>query len=625
MHERELIMKNVKAFFSKAGQAFMLPIALLPAAGILLGIGKSFTNPAFLESYPNLTFMQEGTVIYNILEVMGVAGDIVFANLPLLFAVGLAVGFAKKEKGGAALASIIGYLVMLVVSAQVLNIIGYDANIFNLGFLDNGLDVQTVSYLQNLISSTWHIDAGFFDMDQIANLATMDPMETINIFTSNTDNVAQVTKEILASDLITALGDKQLLDGQITLLHQPGALTNTLNIVNTLSMGVFGGILSGGLTVFLHNKFIDAKLPDVLGFFGGPRLIPILAAVSGIVLGAAMAYVWPIIGTGLSMLGQQILLLGSFGSFLFGLIERTLIPFGLHHVFYTPLWQTSVGGVAEVGGELFFGTQNIFFANLANGSLADMSSTNFMSGKFPFMMFGLPGAALAMYSVALTKNKKIIGGMLLSVAITSMLTGITEPLEFTFLFLAPVLYFGVHVPLAAISFFLMDILQVKIGMTFSGGLIDYTMFGLLPQGTGQDVNAIMVLIVGVIYFFLYFFIFRFLIRKLNIMTPGRGEDLTLKTKADFKSKKKAKGDEISPIGLGIIEALGGKDNIKDIDACITRLRVTVLDSNLVKPNEFWVNELSAKGLVVSGNGIQAIYGSEAQVYKSELSPYLGLE
>ena len=620
------MLNKIKGFFSKAGQAFMLPIALLPAAGILLGIGKSFTNPTFLAQYPNLTFIQKGTILYNILDIMGVAGDIIFANLPLLFAIGLAVGFAKKEKGAAALSALIGYFVMLVVAAKVISITNYDPNFFNLSFLDAGLAAQTNEFISDFIFKTYNIQ-GFIEPSQITNLINM-PLEsippTIEIVT---DSGTQLVNSL---PLYEAFEKMPLLDNQITMLHQPGALTNTLNIENTLSMGVFGGIISGMLSVWLHNRFIDFKLPPVLGFFGGPRLIPILSAFFGIILGAFCAFVWPFIGTALSFLGNQITSLGSVGSFLFGIIERALIPMGLHHVFYTPLWQTSVGGSAliDVNGteQLVFGTQNIFFANLSAGTLEQMPSTNYMTGKFPFMIFGLPGAALAMYSVALPKNKKVIGGMLLSVAFTAMLTGITEPIEFTFLFLAPILYYGIHVPLAGLSFFLMDILNVKIGMTFSGGLIDYTMFGILPQITGQNVNAWNVILVGIPYFFIYFFIFRFFILKFNVQTPGRGDDLTLKTKKDFQEKENHKNEEgISDISLNIIDALGGKDNIKDIDACITRLRVTVKDPTKVKDNNYWVSNLNAKGLDTNGTGIQVIYGDLAKVYKSEIASYLNLE
>lgn len=630
-NERRL-MKKIKAFFSKAGQAFMLPIALLPAAGILLGVGQSFTNPTFLESYPQLVFLQPGAIGYNILKVMAVAGDVIFANLPLLFAVGLAIGLAKKEKGAAALSAIIGYFVMLIVAAEVLKMLNYNPNIFNLPFLNDGIQAQTDAYIQSLVLQNYGVD-GVIDiptLESITNAASAADVGNITIQLANGG-----TQSVDGSLIYEIMQDKPLVNGEITLLHQGGALTNTLNIQNTLSMGVFGAIISGLVTVSLHNKFIDAQLPPVLGFFSGPRLIPIISAFAGIILGAVCAVVWPLIGTGLSMLGTWISGLGAVGSLLFGVIERALIPFGLHHVFYTPLWQTPVGGseTIVVNGvpEVFYGTQNMFFAHLSTGTLQDFTSTNFMSGKFPFMIFGLPGAALAMYSVALPKNRKVVGGMLLSVAFTSMLTGITEPIEFTFLFLAPALYYLIHVPLAGISFMLMDLLGVKIGMTFSGGLIDYTMFGLIPQFTGQDVHAWAVPLVGIFYFVIYFFVFRFFILKFNVMTPGRSDDdLELKTKADFKAKQEKKAQQttdgdLSLLDQQILEALGGADNIEDLDACITRLRVTVKDASKVKDNDYWVKNLGAKGLVVQGNGIQAIYGAEAKVHKNALATYLGLE
>lgn len=622
-------MKKIKAFFSQAGQAFMLPIALLPAAGILLGVGQSFTNPTFLETYPNLVFLQEGNIGYNILKVMAVAGDIIFANLPLLFAVGLAIGLAKKEKGAAALSAIIGYFVMLAVASQVLKMFNYDANILNLPFIDSSLNSQTATYLQNLVYQTYGVNGTIEPsvVDHISSAASAS--EVGSIMLQLTDGT---TQSVDGGSLFDTFQKTPFVNGQISLLSQPGALTNTLNIENTLSMGVFGAILSGLLTVSLHNKFIDAKLPAVLGFFSGPRLIPILSAVGGILLGTVAAIIWPVIGTGLGALGSWISGSGWFGSLLFGLIERSLIPFGLHHVFYTPLWQTAVGGTEEIYingvSEIFYGTQNRFFGHLSAGTLSEFTATNFMSGKFPFMIFGLPGAALAMYSTSLPKNKKVVGGMLLSVAVTSMLTGITEPIEFTFLFLAPALYYLVHVPLCGISFMLMDLLNVRIGLTFSGGLIDYTLFGIVPQATGQDVGAIWVPVVGLCYFVIYFILFRWFILKFNVMTPGRGDDLTLKTKEDYKAKqngKEVKEGELSPLDQAILEALGGADNIVNVDACITRLRVTVKDASLVKDNDYWQNNLEAKGLVVQGNGIQAIYGAEAKVHRDALATHLGLE
>lgn len=534
----------MKAFFSKLSGAFMLPIALLPAAGLLLGIGGSFTNQDMVSIY-GLTFLEEGTLLNHFLVIMRNAGDIIFANLPIMFALALALGFAKKEKAAAALAALIGFLVMNVVMSTTLEITEY---------------------------------TGLFG---------------------------------LANDL----------------REVPGMTTTVLGIPDVLNMGVFGGILVGGITAIIHNKYIDAKLPDVLGFFGGPRLIPILAAFAAIFYGILLSFIWPPIGILLGNLGEMIVALGALGSFLFGIIERALIPFGLHHVFYLPLWQTSIGGCLEGAADIC-GTQNQFFYLLGQGELGEFTSTNYMSGKFPFMIFGLPGAAYAMYKTALSKNKKIVGGMLMSVAGTAMLTGITEPIEFTFLFLAPWLYYGIHVPLAGLSFFLMDILNVSVGMTFSGGIIDYVLFGIIPQLTGQDVNAFGVILVGIPYFFIYYFIFKWAILKYDIQTPGRGEDMALKTKADYKSKKEKNKKTLGNIDVNveeIIVALGGDANIVDIDACITRIRITVKDVKLVKDNDYWVKELDAKGLIIQGKSVQAIYGSDAKYIKSAIAEILDLE
>lgn len=532
----------------------MLPIALLPAAGIMLGIGGSFTNPSMIESYHLESVLGEGTLINSALQIMSSAGDIVFGNLPVLFAVGVAVGFARKEKGAAALAALIGYLIMNVVMATGLSLLGYD------GLGQGGNDLRETA----------------------------------------------------------------------------GQLGTVLGIENTLEMGVFGGIISGYITSLLHNKFIDYQMPPVLGFFGGARLIPILASFTAVIYGLILIFVWPTVGTLLSTLGEGILSLGFVGSFLFGVLERSLIPLGLHHVFYMPLWQTSVGGCVDVlnqAGEVVqsnvCGTQNQFFAMLSAGDLSNFASTNFMTGKFPFMIFGLPGAAYAMYKTADNENKKEVAGLLFSIGFTAALTGITEPIEFTFLFIAPALYYGIHVPLAGLSFMLMDILNVRIGMTFSGGLIDYSLFGLLPQLTGQDVNAFMVILVGIPYFFIYFFLFRWAIIKWDIATPGRkGAAVETKSKADFKAKQEggedAKGGA-SDLTQGIIDALGGAENIVTVEACITRLRVEVKDADKVADLDHWTSNLEARGLVKNGNGIQAIYGNMAAVHKSAVSEVLGLE
>ncbi len=542
---------NLKAFFSKLGQTFMLPIALLPAAGLMLGIGGSFTNQSMVEAYGLGSVLGEGTFLYNFLGILSSAGDVVFANLPVMFAIALAIGFAKKEKGAAALAALMSYLIM--------------------------------------------------------NVAIAETMEVFNLVAENGD--------------VVVFG-----------MSFSGMTASALGVNNTLSMGVFGGIIAGAFTAVLHNKFIDAKLPDFLGFFAGPRLVPIVSSLAALFYGIALVFVWPFVGGALAQIGVGLGVLvdagyGFIASLIFGLLERTLIPFGLHHVFYMPLWQTSVGGTYQIAGEAIYGTQNAFFASLAASDFSQFPATNFMTGKFPFMIFGLPAAAYAMYSVADAENKKEVSGLLFSVGFTAMLTGITEPIEFTFLFLAPILYYGIHVPLAGISFMLMDILNVKIGMTFSGGLIDYLLFGVLPGLTGVDNNWFMVILVGIPYAFIYFFVFRAVILKMDIATPGRkGAEVKMMSKKEFneaKSSTKSVSSEDEIIDA-IIEGLGGKDNIKDVDACITRLRVGVKDEKQVKENAYWLG-LGAKGVVINGTAIQVIYGNKAAQYKPMILEKLGME
>ncbi|WP_342608283.1 PTS transporter subunit EIIC [Vibrio tritonius] len=539
----------MKGFFSKLSQAIMLPIALLPAAGIMLGIGGSFTNPTMVEAY-QIGILQDGTALNSFLQVMTAAGNIVFANLPVMFALAIAIGFAKAEKGAAALAALISYLVMNVAIAKTL-VVG--------GMIDT------------------------------------------------------------SSNTVILMGS-----------HYSGILADMLGIHNTLSMGVFGGLIAGAVTVVLHNRYHDAKLPDYLGFFGGARYVPIISAFAALFYGIVLTFIWPFFGAAFGAIGVALgdlraSGLGYVASFIFGIIERSLIPVGLHHVFYLPLWQTEIGGTANIAGEVVKGTQNIFFASLASGDFSQFSSTNFMTGKFPFMMFGLPAAAYAMYSVVDPENRKAAGGLLFSVALTAFLTGITEPIEFTFLFLSPALYYFLHVPLAGISFLLMDVLGVKVGMTFSGGFIDFSLFGILPGVTGVDNHWYYIIAVGIVYAFIYFFLFRWYILKFDVKTPGRkGSAVAVVSKQDYRDAKSgAAGQDDAKIDA-MIEALGGKDNIGDVDACITRLRITVKDSSIVKDNEYWTTQLGARGLVKVGDtGIQAIYGAQAATYKAQINSKLG--
>ena len=516
----------------------MLPIALLPVAGLLLGIGSSFTNPVMLETYGLTGVIYEGSLIYTILNIMNNCGSAVFSNLPLLFAMGVAIGMAKKEKEVAALAAGISYIVM---------------------------------------------------------------------------NTAM-------SAMITARGGVDAM---------PVNTTTSILGITTLQMGVFGGIIVGLGVAGLHNKFYKIELPQVLSFFGGTRFVPIISTAVYLVVGVLMFYIWPVVQGGIAALGGLVMDSGYGGTWVYGIIERALIPFGLHHVFYTPFWQTAMGGEAMIDGTLVQGAQNIFFAELASKDIThfSVSATRFMAGKFPFMIFGLPGAALAMYRAARPEKRKVVGGLLLSAALTSILTGITEPIEFTFLFVAPTMY-AVHCVLAGLSFMLMHIFNVGVGMTFSGGLIDLTLFGIL-QGNDKT-NWIFVVLVGLVYFVIYYFVFYFMITKFNLKTPGReadDEETKLFTRSDFKAKtgigpdaagKKEKYSD--PVSALILKGLGGKTNLSDVDCCATRLRITVIDSG--KVDDSLLKKSGASGVIHKGNGVQVIYGPQVSVIKSNLEDFI---
>ena len=519
----------------RVGRSFMLPIALLPVAGLLLGIGSSFTNATTLETYGLTGIIREGGLLYTILDIMSQTGNAVFSNLALLFAMGVAIGMAKKEKEVAALSGAIGYLIM---------------------------------------------------------------------------NTA-------ISALISAKGGVEAMAANST--------TSVLGIT-TLQMGVFGGIIVGLGVAALHNRFYKIQLPQVLSFFGGTRFVPIITSIVYLIVGVAMFYIWPVVQTGIAQLGQLVLESGYAGTWIYGIIERALIPFGLHHVFYMPFWQTELGGAMLIDGVTVQGAQNIFFAELASKSTEQFSvaATRFMSGKFPFMIFGLPAAAFAMYKAARPEKKKVVGGLLLSAALTSMLTGITEPIEFTFLFVAPVMYV-VHCILAGLSYMLMHIFNVGVGMTFSGGAIDLTLFGIL-QGN-EKTNWIWIVIIGLIYAVVYYFVFYFLITKFNFKTPGReadDEETKLYTRKDMNARKEAASvsndDGFDRVSALILKGLGGKANLSDVDCCATRLRVTVVNAELVKDE--LLKESGASGVIHKGNGVQVIYGPQVSVVKSNLEDFL---
>ena len=518
----------------RVGRSFMLPIALLPVAGLLLGIGSSFTNETMLAAYGLNNIIHPGTLIYTILDVMSQTGNAVFSNLALLFAMGVAIGMARKEKEVAALSGAVAYIIMNTA-------------------------------IQAMINAAGGVEA------------------------------------------------------------MPANSTTTMLGITTLQMGVFGGIVVGLGVAALHNKFYKIELPQVLAFFGGTRFVPIVSSIVYLVVGIAMFYIWPVVQSGIAALGALVLASGYAGTFIYGLLERALIPFGLHHVFYMPFWQTAVGGTAIIDGMTVTGAQNIFFAELASKSTTvfSVSATRFMAGKFPFMMFGLPGAALAMYQCAKPEKKKAAGGLLLSAALTAFLTGITEPLEFTFIFVALPMY-AVHCVLAGLSFMLMHILNVGVGMTFSGGLIDLVLFGVM-QGNAKT-HWVWVVVVGAVYFVLYYIIFRFMISKFNYKTPGRddAEEVKLYTRADVNARNAASGSTApagnDPVSALIVEGLGGAANLSDVDCCATRLRCTVNDAALVKQDVLKAS--GASGVICKGNGVQVVYGPKVAVIKAKLEDYL---
>ncbi len=516
----------------RVGRSFMLPIAILPVAGLLLGIGGSFSNETMLNTYGLLGVMGPGTVFNTIFQIMSEAGDIVFANLPIIFAMGVAIGMAKKEKEVAALSAVVAFFIMHASIGTLVNVNG---------------------------------------------------------------------------------GAESMLSGA----------TASVCGITSLQMGVFGGIIVGLGVAALHNKFYKIELPQVLSFFGGTRFVPIISALVYTLVGILMFFVWPVLQKGIYGVGDVVLNSGYAGTWVYGFMERLLIPFGLHHVFYLPFWQTGVGGTLEVAGQVIEGAQNIFFAQLSDPTVEHfaVSATRFMSGKFPLMIFGLPGAALAMYKTSKSEKKQAAAGLLLSAALTSMLTGITEPLEFTFLFVAPLLY-GIHCVLAGCAYMLMHVFEVGVGMTFSGGIIDLFLFGIL-QGNGKT-NWIWVVIVGAFYFVIYYFLFTLLIKKMDLKTPGRddSEEVKLYRRSDVEARKNEESGASSEDALSetICHGLGGKKNISDVDCCATRLRCTVFKADLVRDD--MLKSTGASGVVHKGNGVQIIYGPRVTVIKSNLEDYL---
>ena len=534
------------------GRSFFLPISILPVAGLLLGIGASFSNPDTLAQYGLTGIMGQGTMLNHVFLLMTAVGEAVFSNLPLLFALAVALGMAKEEKAVAVLSAALSFIVMHKTISELL------------------------------------IFAG-----------------------------------------------KVLPDGQLAPDVISGTITQVLGI-QTLEMGVFGGIIVGLMVALLHNRFYKIQMPTVFSFFGGVRFIPIVCTLAAIVLGILCYFAWPPVQWLILKSGVLVKQSGLFGTFIFGFIERALIPFGLHHVFYMPFWQSAVGGVMNIDGNLYYGAQNIFFAQLASPSTKHFAieTARFLSGEYTIMLGGLLGAALAMYNTAKTAKRELVGGLLFSAALTCFITGITEPIEFTFLFVAPLLYVA-HCFLAGFGFVLMHVFNITIGTTFSCGLIDFILYGVMPGHAKTNWMILVPICIG--YFALYYYLFRWAIMKWNLQTPGREEDdeqeTKLYTKADFKAKQaaqKAAAEQAAQSAAegfvydeqmeNIITGLGGLANMENPECCATRLRLNLQDSS--KIDKALLKKTGAVGVIVNGNAVQVVYGPVVSTIKPKLQNYM---
>lgn len=543
------------------GRSFFLPISILPVAGLLLGIGASFSNMSTVQQYGLESIMGTGTLLNHMFLLMSAVGNAVFANLPLLFALAVAMGMAKEEKAVAVLSAALSFIIMHMTIHELL--------VFSGQVLPDG----------------------------------------------------QLASSVIAGTVGTTLG------------------------IQTLEMGIFGGILVGLAVAYLHNRFYRIELPVVFSFFGGVRFVPIICTLASIVLGVICFFVWPPIQRLILESGALVVKTGYYGTFIFGFMERALIPFGLHHVFYMPFWQSGLGGAMNIDGTMYYGAQNIFFAQLASHNTQHFAieAARFMTGKYAIMMGGLMGASLAMYNTAAPGKRKLVGGLLFSAALTSFLTGITEPIEFTFLFVAPLLYV-VHCVFAGLSFVLMHALDITIGTTFSCGLIDYVLYGVM-QGNDKT-NWIRLIPIFILYFVVYYYLFRWVILKWNLPTPGREpeeQETKLYTKADYQAKKEreesaAPTADAKPAELpaeasagaaaferdeqmeNIIAGLGGLDNMENPECCATRLRLNVQDSS--KIDKATLKKAGALGVVINGNAIQVVYGPVVSVIKPKLQEYI---
>ena len=499
---KKWLMKGVNKL-TNIGGSLQTPIAILPAAGILLALGTIFTSESFLEMMP----FADTPAVTHIFNVCLQCGNIIFNNLPLIFAAGVAIGLSNND-GVAALSAIVGYLIMNVTVGGVLGI-------------------------------------------------TEDMVANNNAYT-------------------TMLG------------------------IPTLQTGVLGGIIIGVLASSIYKKFYRVKLPQALEFFAGKRSVPILTAFSAFFIGLIMCVIWPPIQGGIDALSSFIANSNAgIAGFMFGFVERLTIPFGMNHVWWPTFW-LQAGEYVNQAGNVVHGDQLIFFAQLADN--AKITAGTFMNGLFVLKMFSMPACALAMYKCAKPENREKVYGIMMSGALTAFFCGITEPLEFSFIFCAPMLLL-VHAVITGLGFTIMNLLGAHLGLSFSGGFLDYLLFNILPNRT----NWWIVIPIGIIFFAIYYFAFTFAITKFNLMTPGRGEES--KAEEDTEEMQMTEVDLISRI----IVALGGKDNITNVNACFSRLRVDVKNPDLVKKSAF--KNLQNSGISILGQNVQVIYGNRAVAIK----------
>ncbi len=642
---------NIMGALGKLSKSFLLPIALLPIAGLFIGIGAAITS----------SIGDHSSVGYQIGDLFNQMGSVCFNNLPILFCISSVIAFTD-DAGAAALAGIVAFLVFNAIIASLTHVNDY---FWTYSISINGGDDQVFSINKDIFNNFVDSKAGTAGWwDNATNQSFLTPTQICDIY-----NYTNSTSYIPSNFVIHGANETNIAYNLLFWHNISSALFVNILGLNSLNTGVFAGIIVGCIVAYIYNRTYKVQLPTVINFFSGIKFVPIVMFFAVIPLSLLFILIWPPIGNALSWFGENTGKIPyGFDSFIFELIERSLVPFGLHHVFYAPLWWTSAGGgplssvfsqystsaLAAAGITLsdllpatlsasgdqymlyaILGDPNISFHSLhllsqelttSGGHINIDNLGRFQSGKFPFMMFGLPAAALAMWASVPKENRAATLGIYFSAGITSFLTGITEPIEYTFLFVAPWLFYGIHVPLAAISFWAMGFLKVHVGQTVSGGAIDLTIFGIVPYNEGTRFEWI--LIVGPLFAPVYFFIFYSLIVSKDVKIPGRDgatQETSLYTKANYKAKKTKSSAEEAKIAKAqiIYDALGGMSNITTVDACASRLRVNVKDLTIVKRDV--IKNQGATAVLNQGKQIQAIFGGEADVIKSYIKDIIKKE